>query len=253
MLLLSLAFCIAFVIIALITGYNALKKDHKASFEEREFGVKYYDSFIEVLDSRSKGRINQKKLTWLKTQADKIQGNLGDAGLMVYRNPIQGMIYNNYPVVINEIPKLDENYLDPFTPKSLDNILLRNIGLLNRNLEATEKNLKNKSKWLSVGIVKIFSIPLSILEAFNIIGTSRAQQVAKSPVYRVLSGIVVLSIAIISILGNVVTIIQGYEPSKQLLIKQIIDSSKAIPLRQNMKAQPTKKSLSNVDTLIKKN
>ena len=227
-----------FILVALLTGYLSLKRRHSLIFEKREFCVTYYNTFQAVLTSIARGNINHKKFQWLRMQAGKMQTQVGQAGLMIYRNPYQGMIYNDYPVIINEIGKLADRHVDPFTANSIEQILLLEIGKLDNKLEEAEKDQKKVKLWLSIGITQIFTVPLSILEAFNIIGSSTVKRAAGSRVYRVFSGVIVFIVAIIAVFGNVVTIIQGYDQTKKFLINRFSISTDST--RYNSKTDTTK-------------
>lgn len=51
-------------------------------------------------------------------------------GVMTFKPAFQNYVINNYPLIINTIPKFSDGTIESFEIKSVDNSLLRYIGSL---------------------------------------------------------------------------------------------------------------------------
>jgi hypothetical protein len=215
-----------FLMIALVLGYLSLKKQLRKHISINNFAVEYYENYLNFLESRLEGESDYNMLQWLILNSDKMQRQMKHTGVVDYKDAYQGLIIRNYPIILNEVPKLTDRYLDEYTKSGVPKAILRYIGICKTDYEVYEELLKNPLNWISEGIAQLFAFPLYLLKSFGIIGSSTVSNVISSTVFRIGSGIVTL----ITIISGLVTIFQGYDQSKQFLFKRIpalSDSTKA--------------------------
>lgn len=194
-------------------GFYKLIKLYKKRNEEFSFTVEYRNNFITFANNYSntsssydrKGNFDNGQYGWLTRNVNKMQSNLGQLGVMEYIAPFQGYRVSNYPIIINSLPKFRDDSIMNFDIHSVDDCLMRYIGVLEDEIEKVKKDIKNPIIWFRVGIGGILSIPLLILNWFGIFNNQTLDKVRMSTLYSIVSGI----IALITLISGIVTIIVG--------------------------------------------
>ena len=218
---------ILFFAFILLTGFIVLRKSFLNTQKRLVFTTKYRNQFVEFannfytnydrLDRR--GEIDHEKYVWLTKNANKMQGMLGQTGLMEYIGPFQQYKISNYNIVLNTIPKFRDKSILEFDVNSVDDCLLRYIGIVEELTNERLKQLKNPLLWLQQGFKELFSLPIYIVNWFGIIPDRVVGKITSNFIFNILVGIG----GLVTFVSGVVTIIQGKEQTidfiKKLFVK----------------------------------
>ncbi|MBO0953261.1 hypothetical protein [Fibrella forsythiae] len=247
-----LLFCLVAVIIGRYTIVKKLRV-YEANFE---FYIEFSNAFTDFVDSKQMGKADFQKYGWLLTKMDRMQNLLGYIGIVRYSNPMRREVFNNYPVILNEIPKLNDIYLDNNTIGSIQQALLRYNGITSEEISAIREQLNSYLKCFSEGIAQIVSGPFYVLSAFNLLSLSTVTWLINNKIYRGLSGLVVGIVWLTGFSSDFVTVL-GFDPVKNYLAKQFNRDTikngntrnRAVPvislksqIKQPLAAQPKKDS-----------
>jgi hypothetical protein len=206
---------IAGILIVFVVGFNDVYKRHSRIVEKIDFAGEYRDKFVELANKyfqnydryNRSGTLDNELYVWLTLNVNKMQGNLGGAGVMDYSAPFQMYRVHNYQIVINTIPKFRDGSVENFDINSVDDCLLRYIGQLEEYGKDTLRNLKNPIIWFREGFREVLSIPIFILNWFGIISSRTVYSIKDSLIYKAISGL----IALVTLVSGVVTIVVGYD------------------------------------------
>lgn len=138
---------ILFFLFIIVTGFVVLRKSYVLTQEKLDFTSEYRNQFVSFVNNFNKtynrferrGEVDHEKYVWLTKNANKMQGILGQTGLMEYIGPFQQYTISNYNIIINTIPKFRDNTITDFDINSADDCLLRYIGIVE---EHTNERLK---------------------------------------------------------------------------------------------------------------
>ncbi len=172
-------------------------RNNFVSFTNNYFETKnhYYDQ--EIFDS--------KKYYWLTKNVNRIQSDLGHLGSMFYVAPFRLYTISDYQIIINTIPKFRDGKITQFDITSVDDCLIRYLGVMEEAIFNAQKKIWNPIVWFQEGFREIFSLPLYVLNWFGIIPDNAVFKVMTNLFYKIFVGIG----ALISFASGLVTIIQG--------------------------------------------
>ena len=218
---------ISFFAFILLTGFIVLRKSFLHTRERLIFTSKYRNQFVEFANNFYKnydrfdrrGEIDHEKYVWLTKNANKMQGILGQTGVMEYIGPFHQYKISNYNIVLNTIPKFRDKSIMEFDVNSVDDCLLRYIGIVEERTNERVKQLKNPFLWLKQGFKELFSLPIYIINWLGIIPDRVVGKITSNLIFNILVGIG----ALVTFVSGVVTIIQGKEQTidfiKKLFVK----------------------------------
>lgn len=175
-----------------------------------QLSLKYAKSYDH---SSRKGKIDDKIYVWLTMNVDKIQKFIGTFGIMSYKPAYQTKMFSNYQVIINTIPKFREGKIDNYDIIQVDECLLRYLGHMEEINKEVLRKLTNPLIWLREGFKEIFSVPILILNWFDIISNQTLNSIQESFIYKITTGI----IALVSLISGLVTIIIGYNETAKII------------------------------------
>jgi hypothetical protein len=162
---------------------------------------------------------------WMLSKAVAIQTMLAGGGLIHYRPPFANYIHRNYPVILNEIPEIQKEFLDDL--RSFNSIAAQNLniriqmvdGCLRRFMGSTEEEhrrergrLFNPLVLFCGGIAWLMELPLFILSETKIITTNRRAIIVNGWLFSLASGILALA----ALVGTIITIVTGWERFVQI-------------------------------------
>jgi len=193
----------------------------RARLEGRsEFALEYLTRLQAYIGS---GGEDSDAYTWLTHRANKMQGDMGTAGILEgYRPPFAQYMLRNYPIVLNMLPELrnaspgggrDLSGLFDQYAAALQEALIRHQGLLADHIDRASEQLANPIIWLREGVQLLLLLPLAVLTSLGVGSASVATRVAASLIFRILSAIV----AIVTFLASVVTILAGAEAAQNVV------------------------------------
>lgn len=214
---------ILFFIFVLVTGFIVLRRSFVLTQEKLNFTLEYRKQFVEFTNNYymnydkfdRRGEIDHEKYIWLTKNSNKMQGMLGKTGLMEYIGPFQQYKVSNYNIVLNTIPKFRDNSLTVFDTNSVDDCLLRYIGIIEELTNESLKKLKNPFLWLTHGFKEFFSLPIYIVHWFGIIPDRLVGKITSNLIFNFLVGIG----GLVTFVSGLVTIIQGREQTIEFIKK----------------------------------
>ena len=215
-----------FIFSILVIGFSLIYKLNSRLEKKIKFVNEYRNKFVEFSNtyfqsydrySRS-GKFDNESYIWLTKNVNKIQNYVGSFGLITYKPAFQNYIVNNYPVLLNTIPKFRDGQIENFDVHSVDDCLLRYIGHLEEYNFNTGKNLRNPIIWFREGVKEILSLPIFIFSWFGLISNSTVNSIKNSFIYKIITGL----IALVTLLSGLVTIVIGYDQTIDFLKKLVI-------------------------------
>ncbi|WP_146010833.1 hypothetical protein [Siphonobacter sp. BAB-5405] len=211
MILIIIIFFISILVIGSFTlrkSFVLLQEKLNFTLEYREQFVIFTNNFYKKYDSfERRGEIDHERYVWLTKNANKMQGMLGQTGLMEYIGPFRQYKISNYNIVLNTIPKFRDSTITDFDVNSVDDCLLRYIGIVEQLTKENFKQLKNPFIWLKQGFKEFFSLPIYIFNWFGIIPDSTVGKIKSNLIFNTLTGIG----GLVTFVSGLVTIIQGKE------------------------------------------
>lgn len=217
---------LSILVILLITGFLKLRTVHSGIIDRYNFASQFRDKFVELtkkyLDScrrTCENRVIDGNLyVWLTMNVNRIQNDLGSLGVMEYIAPFQRYTISNYQIVINSLPKFRDGSVENFDINSVDDCLLRYLGVMERRKNHSANDLNNPIVWFRVGIGEILSIPLFVFNWFGIFSRKTVDNIKESTLYRIVTGIM----SLVAFISAIVTIILGREQLMEF-IREILN------------------------------
>ena len=183
-------------ILRLIYDFCMLKK-------RKRFGLKYLERYNQLLHS---SHFDEECYRWLLRNLQKMANEMGVLGTVAsYKPPFSNYLINNYPIVVNTIMHLREETTSESDFRSVQTHLERYIGALDYVSSRLRFQVFNPFRWLTRAVRLILvDGPLWILQAVGLIGENSSNAVR----HHSATGKIV---AIITILGTLVSIISGWD------------------------------------------
>ena len=154
---------------------------------------------------------------WLTQKSMKMQRHLGSTGLLHHFKPaFANYSINNYPLLINHLPKLHSLFGDPindFTGQAahyrnaIIECLVRHMGDLEEERESIVTTLKNPLAWFGTGVTLVVSLPLILLGALGIIGATTIEMVTSNRLFKMVASFA----ALVGFASAVIGIVTGWE------------------------------------------
>ncbi|MFN7603337.1 MAG: hypothetical protein ACK5R0_18265 [Bacteroidota bacterium] len=194
------------LIATLTTGFIHIWRTVKGISKKLDFAVEYREKLIEQANSYfSRQSIDNKQLSWLTKNSDRIQNQIGRGAVIDYKPAYQNYLVSNYHLIINTIPKFSLQTIHSDDVTYADNCLLRHIGNAEEAYNESIKRLKNPLTWFREGFVQLTSLPIYILNWFGILTDNSLNKITTSLFYRTIVGIG----GLVAFASGLVTIIQG--------------------------------------------
>lgn len=212
------------VVIVLIIGFfNILYRIIKIN-KDQEVVIKYQNKLIEFLNSRNNGKILYENLTYLNMKSFEVQNIIDTLGMTVsVIDPILGMQYSNYQVIINGIDEISRDLSLGFNQGitqagiMMSNCAGKYIGHVDTNRKELISYMKNPFIWLREGVRVIVGFPIFFLYWTGLIQYSRYSKIKNNIIIKFIG----FTIGFMGFVGTVITIITGYKPSIEI-IKQFL-------------------------------
>ena len=195
---------------------NDITNKRDFAFDYRNRFVEFSNQFHSTFDRHwSQGSFDNEKYIWLTKNVSKMQNYLGAGGKMEYIGPFQSIHIRNYEIVINTLPKFRDGSILSFDVNSVDDCLIRYIGLMENQLEKINKKIRNPIIWFQVGFQSIINIPLYVLNWFGILTDNAISSVTTNMFYKLIIGLG----GLVTFVSGLVTIIQGKEETIKFIHK----------------------------------
>jgi hypothetical protein len=146
-----------------------------------------------------------------------MQRDLGSLGVMSrYKPPGANYFLNNYQIVINMLPELRQTLSDPLLSsisrlapeyaQTLEEVLIRHLGVLEERAESLQKKLRNPVTDFREGVQLILFVPFYLISWLGILSTNKLRALSRKPIPKILSGVV----ALVGFLSAVVGLVIGW-------------------------------------------
>lgn len=207
------------MVIGLIKQYRILIK----LVEDRDFLFDYNNSYVTYLNKYftndiysqevKRGKAENELHTKLLRQAPKAQRLLLGAGFVDYQPAFAEYRINNYPILVNIVPKLRNpaGLTEEF--EWINKILIMQLGQYEELHESMKKEIVNPLILLREGVQFFVTLPIFLLYWTNIIEYSTQNRLSNNIVVKFINFLII----IIGFVSAIVTIVLGWESFKTLL------------------------------------
>lgn len=197
------------VLILLLIGFiNYMIKKNENNTRAKflvEFKSKFHDY------ANSYGQDNS-AYSWLIQRSNKMQNQMGSQGILdSFKPPYANYMYNNYPIILNMIPSMHEDFKGHYLrrqaqqyARTIDEALIRYYGSLVDENDFLQKKIRNPASCFQEGIKQIVGIPIYILGLFGIMNSKMVGAIISSGLFSILSGIITLTGFVSAVLSLVV-------------------------------------------------
>ena len=186
--------------------------------------IVFSEEFMHKLKAyvESSGRDNE-SYAWLTHRSSKMQKILGHYGVYAsYRPPYADFQFQNYPVILNMLPELRKTLEDDVLSRgnlahqyavSLQETILRYVGVLEDREGEFYKCTRNPVIWFREGIRIIVALPLSTLEWLGALSDKRVSALISSKGF----GLLTAFISLVSFVSAVMGIVLGWNQFQAML------------------------------------
>lgn len=212
---------ITLILVICILGFIKLINERKIIDNKYALALDFIEKLKVYIDSRGE---DLSTYAWLIHRSDRMQVQLGRGGIFTsYQPPYRNTIYPYYPIILNMLPELRSTFEDSLLSSShtarqysmtLQDTLIRNIGILDDSYELNTKFLKNPIIWLREGARILTAFPLTVLAWLGAMSENTLTRITTSAVFKVISAIV----AIIGLISAVMGIALGWEQFNNMVI-----------------------------------
>ncbi len=205
----------------MLLGFVTMIRQQSRRKQQLAFAIQYRNKFIEYANSRG---ADTESYRWLTLKANQIQSDMGDTGVYAgFRPPFENVIYKNYPIVLNMVPRIrqmmDDNGMHIWDSQisayvnAVDEAFLRHIGPQQDSCEQDGKQIANPLRWFRSGIEQILSVPLYLLSLFGLMGIRTIAAIQAAPLFRVLAGLA----GLISFIGAIIGLLVDWSEAREIL------------------------------------
>lgn len=199
----------------LVIGFLKLCLKYRIQKEELNFAIEFlnkYRTFTDIyLDS---GKFDGESYTWLTLNSVKMHFQMGLLGRTNYRPAFENYIHRNYSMVLNVIPQIRTGVVHNNDIVTLDDMILRFIGLKQNIIQDFRKKLFNPFIWLREGVQFCILLPLSILEWFGLAKEGAVSRAENSIFVRFFTAF----FSLLGVVGTVIGITVDWEQFSKLVI-----------------------------------
>lgn len=211
-------YTIFLIVVLLILGFVKNLIDLKNNVADYNFTAEYYDNFNKFLNEAFKNKKGNLDYNWLISNSDKMQGILGDIGIITYTQ--FGSVYNNVPLILNFVNNivsmLNEEYISENTAKHIEwcqTAFLRKLGILDEIIIKDKKRLLNPFYIFTCGIRCVLEIPIYILYSVGLVSTNIKNKITKNIIFKILSGL----LSLLTIFSTIMSILIGWDEFIEIL------------------------------------
>lgn len=203
-------------------GYLLFKRRKTKIEEEIEFTRNYREYLTTYLESNGS---DMDSYSWLIDRTVKMQRIMGGFGKISYNPPFGQYRIQNQDIVIAFVPQIKKefesqlNLLAPnfqtltFYTDSLQEALIRFVGVRTYDLEEAEQNLKKTHLWFVLGFRQILSLPIYLFVLFGLLSSNKASSIRDSILQKIITALIFL----VGVVSSLFTIILGWDEFWKLI------------------------------------
>jgi len=206
------------VFVCLIIGWSLTLQTLRKERRKHSNLSKFRDLFIEWCNSRCTDDQRYVEIIKLSPQ---IQGLMSEFGTITYRPPFANYVVNNWQIILNAIPEINEISKDPFTISGsriytdrlnkyilmVEESLLRSIGNSENFTSEILSQMWNPLSMLFRGLKFVITLPFLVLAECGLLTSKAYNFILNSVIVKSIS----LAIFFIGFASSVVTITTGWD------------------------------------------
>ncbi len=201
------------IIVVFSIGFIDSRRINNKTIEDAIFFKEYYDNFNKLHTKYFKGQNCNKDYTWLTLNLSRIENLIRTLGIVSYRPPSQNYVIKNYQILTNTLQQFRQGCVQINDANLVNDCLVMCIGYLDEYKKVTSRNIINPLVWFRDGFRKIINIPFIILTMFGLFNRKTVDNITRSLIYKVLTGLV----GLVTLVGGLVTIVLGYDQSIKII------------------------------------
>lgn len=207
--------------VVLIVGFVRLAREARRLVARQEEVSQFFQTLQQYIESKGQ---DGAAYSLLLERSPRIQELLGHYGVFAsFRKPF-APAFRQYAIVLNMLPELRRSFQEDqqaLAPRQewveygslLQESLLRGQGAAKDELKVIHSGLANPFIWFREGVRAVLLTPVAVLLWLGVLPADSPYRIARSRVFRVLSGIV----ALISLVSSMIGIALGWRDALALL------------------------------------
>ena len=201
------------IICICIIGFLRVNQYCNHLLDVKTFAIDFLDKLKTYLSSNG---ADGGAYSWLTLKSNKMQSQLGSAGIMAaYKPPFANFQYTNYPIILNMLPDLRNALSDSYAlgrladqyAATIQEVIIRHIGSIEEIEEFNKKKLKNPVVWFREGVQLLISSPLYAAYWLGVIKEPIIDRLTSNIIFKFISTVVTL----VGFIGSIITIVIGWD------------------------------------------
>lgn len=199
-----LTYAVGALVIAVMLGVSRALAEYTRGPKREKFAAKYLSTFHKYINSNGSDWQAYGELIY---DSAKMQGHMGEYGLVSYQPPFANGYYPNHPIILNFIPEIKRHFDESVNEYGLQRLDHRNLawfinstneaiirysGSLATQKDQAKSRLFNPIQWVRLGIERILAGPIYLLSALGLVSGFRAIAAENSVAVRFFSGLTIL-------------------------------------------------------------
>lgn len=206
-------YLVSAIICICIIGFLRVNHYCHHLLDVKTFAIDFLDKLRTYLSSNGS---DGGTYSWLTLKSNKMQNQLGSAGIMAaYKPPFANFQYTNYPIILNMLPELRNALSDSYVlsrladqyAATIQEVIIRHIGSIEEIEEFNRKKLKNPIIWFREGVQLLISSPLYAAFWLGVIKEPVIDRLTGNIIFKFISTFVTL----VGFVGSVITIVIGWD------------------------------------------
>ena len=159
--------------------------------KRKQFAEEYFSKYRHLMGSDI---FDEGCYQWLVYNVERMQKEMGEYGsASSYRPPFANYMIRNYSIVLNTILNMKDDTVSPSDLTTVENYLVRYIGVLNHAIAEKWKGIFNPFVWLTRGVRCIlFYGPIWIFRSVGLIRYTSPNTMGDHLLVRLISGLISL-------------------------------------------------------------
>lgn len=205
----------------LVVGFARLAREARRLVARQEEVSEFFQTLHQYINSKGQDAASY---SLLLERSPRVQELLGHFGMFAsFRKPF-APAFRQYAVVLNMLPELRRSFQEDqhaLAPRQewveygslLQESLLRAQGAAKDELKNVHSALVNPFVWFREGVRAVLLGPIALLLWLGVLPADSPYRVARSRVFRIVSGLV----ALISLVSSIIGIALGWREARALL------------------------------------
>jgi hypothetical protein len=217
------------IVVIIVIGFISLLLRVRNLNEEHQQGTDFINTYREYCQSIMTQKEDYSLYQKLTMDAPLMQEKVGSLGVAHHWiPPFSRFAYSNYQLIINLLPEIRSKLRSSLYGwnslvneevagymSTIDEVLLRYIGVLEKRQKFALNNISNPFIWLREGVQFFIQLPISVLYWSGLIRYATYNRLTDNFLIRVLN----LLVIIVGLVSSIVTIVTGYNPFLDIFMR----------------------------------